>query len=217
MQTTSNTVLIDLHYLPSLAYFTYLLPYNTIRLEAHETYQKQSYRNRCYLLTPQGSACLTVPVCKSNSKMAYRTTEIDHSQAWAKTHWRSFCTAYNKAPYFEYFAEHFYTILQQQHTYLFDMNVALLQTCLQLLQLKKSIELSSTYKKRPTCNMADARYRVNLRNRLVSDISRQHPYQQVFGRTFYPNLSIIDLLFCKGREAIDILRAMSAQKQESAQ
>ena len=209
MRNTPHTVLIDLHYLPSLAYFTYVLPYDTIQLESQENYQKQSYRNRCYLLTSQGITCLTVPIRKTRSKIAYKSIEIDHSQAWTRTHWRSFCTAYNKAPYFEYFSDQFYAILQQRHSYLFDLNVALLKTCLRLLQLEKKIELTTTYEKHPPRDVLDVRYHVNLQNRPTnSHMFNQHTYQQVFGHTFYPNLSIVDLLFCKGKEAVDILHAM---------
>lgn len=203
---STPTLLIDLHYLPCLEYFACLLPYGTIRLEAQESYQKQSYRNRCYIRTSQKVDRLTIPVRKGNSKLPYRTVEIDYDQPWEEQHWRALCTAYNKAPYFEYFAERFHTILLDRHAYLFDLNLALLQTCLKLLQVDKKIELSGHYEKALTGNLIDARYSLYPRNRLEKS-KYYHPvqYQQVFGKTFHPNLSIIDLLFCKGHDAYGIL------------
>ncbi len=200
-------LLIDLHYLPSLEYFSRLCLYDIIRLEAQESYQKQTYRNRCYILTSQKVDRLTVPVRKSNSKFSYRTTEIDYSQPWRDLHWRALCTAYSKAPYFEYFSESFRTIFLRRYTYLFDLNLALLQTCLELLQLEKKIILSEHYEKTPVGHLADARYSIAPRNRLGKSIY-YHPvqYPQVFSKAFHPNLSIIDLLFCEGHNAYTILR-----------
>jgi len=206
-EDSSSTLLIDLHYLPSLEYFACLLPYHTIRLEAQETYQKQSYRNRCYILTSQKVDRLTIPVRKSSSNLPYRTIAIDPSQSWKEQHWRALCTAYSKAPYFEYFSEYFRAIFSRRHTYLFNLNLALLQTCLQLLQLDKKIELSEHYEKKPTKHVTDVRYSLHPRNRLENS-KYYHPvqYQQVFGKTFHANLSIVDLLFCKGHDAGTILK-----------
>lgn len=203
----ANTLLIDLHYLPCLEYFACLLPYNTIRLEEQESYQKQSYRNRCYILTSQKVDRLTIPVRRGNSKLPYKAIEIDYSQPWEGQHWRALCTAYNKAPYFEYFAEYFRAIFLERHTYLFGLNLALLQTCLQLLQVDKKIELSGYYEKEQrSSNLIDARYSVQPQKRIVYNTHyRPVEYQQVFGQTFHPNLSIIDLLFCKGHGAYGIL------------
>ena len=203
---STSTILIDLHYLPSLSYFVRLLPYGKIRLEAQESYQKQSYRNRCYILTSQKVDRLTVPIRKSSSKLPYRLIEIDYSQRWETWHWRAFCTAYSRAPYFEYFVEYFRTVFLKRHTYLFDLNLTLLRTCLKLLQINKEIELSAHYETGIISNVLDARYSIHPRNRL-NDNAYYYPvrYQQVFGQAFHPNLSIIDLLFCKGCKAYSIL------------
>src|SRR3569832_1559882 len=201
------TLLIDLHYLPSLEYFVFLLPYDTIRLEASEFYQKQRYRNRCYILTSQRVNRLTIPIRIGSGKMLYKNTEIDYSQPWENLHWRALCAAYGKAPYFEYFAEYFHALFLKKHAYLFDLNLELLQTCLQLLQLRKKIELSEHYEKEPQGNVVDARSSIRPSTHLgyCTDF---HPiqYSQVFGQTFSPNLSIIDLLFCKGHDAYMILQ-----------
>ena len=214
MRNGSNaTLLIDLHYLPSLAYLTRLLPHTTVRIEAQENYQKQTYRNRCYILTAQQVDRLTVPVCKSSSKAPYRKVKIDDSQPWVDVHWRAFCTAYGKAPYFAYFADYVRAIFLERHTYLFDLNLALLKTCLQLLQLDKHLELSSHYDKAPGKHLVDARGSIHPHNRLIgSNHYLPVQYPQVFGNTFHPNLSIIDLLCCEGPNASTILQQSLAHK-----
>jgi hypothetical protein len=206
-----STLLIDLHYLPSLEYFACLLPYDKIWIEAQESYQKQTYRNRCYILTSQKVDCLTVPVHQSSRKIPYRIKEIDYCQPWEELHWRALCTAYGKAPYFKYFAEYFRAIFLRRYTRLFDLNLALLQTCLQLLQLEKKIELSEHYEKEVAGYSADTRYSILPRNRLGnSTYCHTVSYQQVFGKAFHPNLSIIDLLFCQGHDAYTILQQATA-------
>ncbi|MEL6412721.1 MAG: WbqC family protein [Bacteroidota bacterium] len=203
----SPTLLIDLHYLPSLAYFACLLPYPTIRLEAHESYQKQTYRNRCYILTSQKVDRLTIPVRHQAAQGLYSQTAIAYEQPWQEMHWRALCTAYSKAPYFTYFAEYFYAVLSQKPTYLFELNRALLQTCLQLLQLAKTIELSSNYDKVLPSHVVDARSTMHPQSRSApSPYYHPVPYQQVFGENFSPNLSILDLLFCQGPHATAILQ-----------
>ncbi|MCU0318132.1 MAG: WbqC family protein [Amoebophilaceae bacterium] len=206
-----STLLIDLHYLPSLEYFACLFPHHTIQIETQEFYQKQTYRNRCYILTSQKVDCLTVPVRQSGKKTPYRTKEIDYCQPWEELHWRAICAAYGKAPYFKYFSEYFRTVLLRRYTYLFDLNLALLQTCLQLLQLEKKIELSKHDEIGVAKYTADARHSILPRNRL-SHRTYCHTvwYQQVFGKTFQPNLSIIDLLFCQGHNAYTILQQATA-------
>lgn len=205
----TSILLIDLHYLPCLEYFVRLLPYNTIRLEAQESYRKQSYRNRCYTLSTQSVVRMTVPVRRGSSKIRYRLTEIVNDQPWGELHWRTLRAGYGKAPYFQYLAEHFRDILLKRYDYLFDLNLALLRTCLRLLGIEKNIELSEHYAKTPSNLVIDARHSIHPSTRLVPSIYyRNVPYTQVFGQVFSSNLSIMDLLFCEGYEAGAVLRQM---------
>ena len=205
--TPGESIWIDLHYLPCITYFRYLLPYRIIKFSTQALYKKQTYHNRCYILTSQGVTRLTVPVRKGASKLPYSKIEINQDQPWTQLHWRTLCTAYRKAPYFDYFADYFHKVLSKEYTYLFDLNLALFQTCLQLLQLEKRIELIEADENAMNTRVVDERYNIHPRNRLSqSNVQQATPYLQVFGTTFHANLSIIDLLFCQGQTAIAILR-----------
>ena len=94
-------VWLDLQYLPSLEYFAALLKYDYVYLEANEHYQKQSYRNRCYIRAANKVDLLSVPVLDGRRKVLIRDIRIDYQQGWLKDHWRAITSAYGKTPYFE--------------------------------------------------------------------------------------------------------------------
>lgn len=201
------TLLIDLQYLPCLEYFTWILPYDQIALEIGGNYQKQTYSNRCYILGSQQVDRLTVPVIGGKSKPSYCDVKIDYQQNWSICHWRSITTNYGKSPYFEYLASYFKPIFFHQYTYLYELNLALFALCLDLLQWSKSVKTIKEYIQRPSSGIVDARYLV--RPQVCSNSSKQYQpfcYQQVFGTKFTGNLSIIDLLFCQGPQAYDVLQ-----------
>jgi len=202
----SSTLLIDLHYFPCLEYFACLLPYKTIYIEAQENYQKQTYCNRSYLLGSQKVERLTVPVIQGHKKTLYPRLKIDYSQPWIEQHWKTICTAYGKAPYFEYLSVYFQEVFAQHYTHLFALNRRILEVCLQILGVPKEIKLTDAYITKPAHNVVDARGIIKPTNRLSHPIYyKPFSYQQVFGTLFVPNLSILDLLFCRGQNAYSIL------------
>ena len=71
-------MIIDLHYLPSLEYFACILQHETIRIEAYEYYEKQSYRNRCKILASNKIDVLSVPVQNGNSKIIMKDTKVEY-------------------------------------------------------------------------------------------------------------------------------------------
>lgn len=74
---------------------------SNIIIEKHETYPKQTFRNRCHIATSAGMQAITVPVKRINGNHT-KTGDIliDNSKNWQIQHWRSIETAYNKSPYF---------------------------------------------------------------------------------------------------------------------
>lgn len=195
-------ILIEVHYLPSLDYFAGLLAFDRIHIEAAEQYQKQSYRNRCYVLTANKVDCLTVPVVNGTHKQPIRDLKIDDQQAWQDRHWRCLQAAYGKAPFYEYVAPEFEPVLRKRWTFLFDLNVALLTLCLKWLRVATPVHLTEWYTETAGTGVFDARSRLNARNRVDTySFYRPSPYPQNFGVEFVPNLSIIDLLFCQGPAA----------------
>jgi len=203
----SASVVIDLHYLPCLEYFVCLLKYDVVYLEACEHFQKQSYRNRCKILTANKVATLSVPVYNSNSKQSIREVQIDYAQKWLTDHWRTIASAYGKSAYFAHYAGFFEEVYLRKYKFLFDLNFELLTACLSLLKINKKIELTSSYKNYTEKGSDDLRSMIHpKRTEGEYYIYRPIPYMQNFGNNFVSNLSIIDVLFCEGPYAANIIR-----------
>lgn len=199
-------LLIDLHYLPCVDYIAGLMQFDRVWLEAHEHYQKQSYRNRCYVLTANKVDVLTVPVQRGTHHLPIRELRIDNGQAWQKHHWRCLRGAYGKAPFYEYYAPEFEPVYRKAWSFLFDLNRELLTICLKLLGVTVAVDLTEWYEKPPVTSRFDARTRVNPGNDSESYVFHQPvAYGQNFGPDFVPNLSSIDLLFCQGPAAKQVL------------
>lgn len=205
-----KTILIDLQYLPCLQFFSTVLHFDEILLENNEHYVKQSYRNRCYILGANKVEMLIVPVIDGNKKIQVKDIQIDYQQRWQEVHWRTIKAAYGKAPFFEFFAEYFQQTLQKKPRFLWDLNYDLLTICLKLLQIQKTISLTETFEKEPKNIVFDARGLINPKNTAETGIYYQPvSYQQNFGNEFVPDLSIIDLLFCRGNQSLGILKKSS--------
>lgn len=203
-------VLIESHFLPSLEYFCALLPYESICLEAHEHFVKQSYRNRCYLLAVHGVERLSIPLTGKHGKVPVREVRIDYSFRWQANLWRTIQSAYAQSPYFEHYRDELRHVIFSGEQFLFQLNRSILSLCLQWLRWNKIVKESVSY--RPETDMDD------LRNVISSKweyggrpFYRPVRYQQVFGSTFVPNLSILDMVCCMGPESGRILAASAGQ------
>ncbi|PSR53470.1 hypothetical protein AHMF7605_07990 [Adhaeribacter arboris] len=196
-------LLSEIHYNPCIAYFQRVNKTDEIWLEQHEHYLKQSYRNRCSILTAQGVKDLTIPVKKGNRKTLITEVEIDYDQKWLNTHWRTIKSGYGSAPYFTYYSDLLQQILEQRVPTLFGLNEALLNFYLKSLQIRKPITYTKEYITLYPNGVLDLRNQIHPKKKsAILDIK---PYQQVFGKQFAPNLSIIDLLFSQGPAAKNYL------------
>ncbi|WP_235298887.1 WbqC family protein [Portibacter marinus] len=202
-----TNVLIEIQYFPPIAYFALMESYDIFTIDQHEHYQKGGYRNRMYVLSPQGPLALSVPLKSGkNSQMPIREVAIDHSENWQVNHIRSIKTCYGKSPYFEYYFHLFEPIFEKSYQYLFDLNLDIIDKCQEVLELKADIKLSSQFLENETFKIDIRRGALSPKKKHQQKIEQQYNfpiYDQVFSdeRPFAPNLSILDLIFCLGPEA----------------
>ena len=200
-------------YLPPVEYFFAVAHSDRVLVEAHEAYQKQSWRNRCRILATAGPEDLSIPVVKEERlSRPIRDIRIDYGEPWLQHHIRAFAAAYNHSAFYDYYADDLIPILESKPAFLFDLNMALLEKLLALLGLSQPVATTSTYEK--IYPVADFRDRIQPKYKgesLLAEYGSEQAYYQVFvnqapGAGFVPNLSIIDLLSAEGPDAGRFLR-----------
>lgn len=191
-------ILLSTAYLPNIQHFSKLLSGQAISIEACEHYQKQSFRNRCQVLSSQGVLSLTVPVIWDNRTMI-RDVVIDNREPWQRTHLRTISTIYAGAPYWEYLSGVVMPLLESRHKFLFDHNMAITEGLLNILG--HSVEMLLTDRYIPKIEgVEDFRNSISPKARLQRDDNQfiAPVYYQVFSEIhpFFANLSILDMMFC---------------------
>lgn len=198
-------------YFPPVDYFVAIANSSTfVKIDASENYQKQSYRNRTNIYATDGLLSLIVPILKSESSKI-SDIEIDYSKPWVVQHERAITSAYGHSPFFEYYKDEIFGILECGEKSLLNMNMYLLRTIMSLCELRTEVQLASEYIDVYPEGIKD--YRNNIHPKKVSPIfepegSRKiKAYYQVFSKKegFISNLSILDLLFNEGPNASSFL------------
>ena len=126
-------ILLPTAYLGNLQYYSKLLSGEAC-IDLHEHYLKQSYRNRCDILSAGGVMSLTVPVYHTGGVgTPTREIRIDYSKRWQHRHWQAIVSAYRGSPYFAHYEEHFAPLYRQRFDLLTELNDTLQRTVLHLL------------------------------------------------------------------------------------
>jgi hypothetical protein len=196
-----SKAILSIAYLPPIQYFCKLLAYDEIIIEAEEHYNKQSYRNRCNILGPNGIQTLSIPVERGRSReIPIRDIGIDNSMNWQENHKRSIMTAYRSAPYFDFYFDELLPMYETKANNLFEFNLSLIKTICDLLNIETKITLSDSYIAEPDCD--DFRESIHPKQRMqkADKTFVEETYMQVFMEKFdfVPNLSILDLLMNEG-------------------
>lgn len=199
--------LLTTAYFPPIDYFKALYRGNRIFMEAHEHFRKQSYRNRCSILASDGILSLTVPVLKGSGKPV-REVEIDYSRPWFRQHKRALVSAYMSSPFFEYYKDDIFEILDGGVPLLFDLNRMLIDKLIEFVGIGNRIRYTDSYRSLYEDDIFDLREKIDPKKKCtVFGFSSSDAYYQVFSNKFgfVGNLSILDLLFNEGPEAASFL------------
>lgn len=197
-------ILVSTAYLPPVEYFSLISHSDQIYIEREENYIKQSYRNRCYILSSHGRQLLSVPVyLGSQHKTPLKEIRIDYSKRWQQVHLRALTASYSSSPYFQFYFEIIEKIISRKIDFLIDLNTELTQSFLEILRMKSKLIFTTDFE---PAGSGDNDYRYNLSPKKQSQFSGKE-YIQVFNNEsrFVQGLSIVDLIFNMGPEAAGYL------------
>ncbi|MBR4803842.1 MAG: WbqC family protein [Bacteroidales bacterium] len=188
-------------YFPCTAYMAALAAYPSAMVEAFETYPKQTYRNRTVIATSNGLLPLTVNVTKPNGNHTLtKDITICRKENWPMQHWRAIESAYNASPYFLYYSDDIRRFILGNHKFLLDLNMEILSYIIGKLKLTTKITLTTGFVS-PAEATDDYRNYFSPKNK-NNRFDDMLPYPQVFDEknSFFPNISVLDLLFNLGPE-----------------
>jgi hypothetical protein len=190
-------------YFGNTEFWINVLQHNCNEIEVHESFVKQSFRNKCEILGANGLITLTAPVIGRSKGTKTKDVELDFRENWPQKHLHSIKSAYGHSPYFEYYIDDIESLYARikEFTLLHDLNLASLNAIKSILEIRTDFEYSASF---------EPPEETDLRSRYKSGKKRADfaPYYQTFSDRFpfEPNLCILDLVFNKGNEALTYLK-----------
>ena len=196
-------------YWAPISYFSAIYRHGAAVIEQHDTYIKQTYRNRCNIIASQGVQTLTIPIEKPSPHTTMRDVRISDHGNWRHLHHMAIASAYGSSPFYEYYADDINHFYDQRYDYLVDYNCAQIDCVCRWLDIKLDISRSETYLSGASALAIDLREAIHPKHPDMALLSSYMPgaYYQVFASRhgFIPDLSILDLLCNMGNESLLLL------------
>ena len=204
-------VLLSSTYFGPVQWYCKLNAYDKVLLETCDNYVKQTFRNRCYIASPNGIQALSIPVERPGdtplTKTKMKDIQISNHGNWRHIHWNALVTAYGESPFFEFYADDIRPFFEKEWKYLADYNDEICAKMCELLDVHPDIEHTGQFIT-DTDGMDDFRDAINPKHPAEDKDFEAREYYQVYRERhgFMPNLSILDLLCNMGPEGIFWLR-----------
>jgi hypothetical protein len=199
-----TTAVLSTAYFPPISWLTVALMADNVTIDIHEHYIKQTWRNRCKIITANGLMDLIIPIRHTGNNTPVKDIEIDYSTNWQRVHLHAIKSAYGNSPYFDYYYEYVDAMFRQQPKYLINWNEIGIELIRYSLKLKLPYAYSEEY-------IETQHGAPDFRKLLVpgnqDEIPKTPHYHQVFQERhgFQKDLSVLDILFCEGPDAIPLI------------
>lgn len=194
-------MILSTAYFPPVDYFAILAECPSVYLEACESYRKQTWRNRCRILTEGGPMDLRVPVVHGPSKLI-TDIRVDWSTPWLRRTQYAIDTAYYSSPFFEYYRDELFGLMDRRRELLWDLNLDIIRFFCAKIGVAPAIEPTTDWQ---------AEWENDMRDTIspkLPPVRSCRPYWQVFRERygFVDGLSVMDLLFNEGPESLGYLK-----------
>ena len=243
--------LLSSTYFGPIQWYQKLNRYDECLIERHESFIKQTYRNRMLIPTTNGPLALTIPT-NHDISLSMKDIRISDHANWRHVHWNALLSAYGESPFFEYYQDDIRPFYEKKYEFLFDFNMETTAKMIELLDIRPKISVTDEYvlseerrvkseeseerrvKSEETTfgdrresqfdspkaqaqfniqhstfntQIVDFRDAIRPKKPLPDPEFESKRYYQVYGQKhgFQPNMSILDLLFNEGNEAIFFL------------
>ena len=200
-------ILLQPTYFAPIAQYVAIAKSKEILFEIEDSFQKQTYRNRCFIYTANGKHLLSVPIQHPKGvKQKTKDVKIDYKDDWNKLHLKTLQTTYNSSPFFEFYIDELKPILEKRYSFLLDLNLDAHDFIMGALQLK--IPTTNTREYHKETDVVDLRKLAIAKKEQLYNFDR---YIQGFNTSqgFLPNLSILDLIFMEGPNALNYLESQT--------
>jgi len=225
-------------YLPWIGFFHKVSMSDIFCMWDDVQFSPTDYIHRNRIKGPNGWIWLTVPVhTHGHRDMTIREMPIDNSQNWRRIHWNSIQVSYgSKAPYYDSYSDFFEDAYQKNWERIADLDEYLLRYLLKELGISVEFLKASDHRfeGKKSDRVLDMCLRLGADVYIFGELGEEyadtdefaaqgvkvyfqnyrHPvYPQLYG-DFVSHLSAIDLLFCFGEKARDILTKKNPTRQD---
>jgi hypothetical protein len=217
--------IVQSSYIPWKGFFDLVNLVDELVLYDDRQFTRRDWRNRNRIKTAQGTIWLTIPV-RSKGKYESAIDEIEtDGREWRERHWRTLAHSYMHAAHFEEYADRFEELYLRRNEHLLsEVNRSFIEAVCDVLGIRTKLTSSREYAATGSkterlvdlCRQAGATAylsgptaRAYLDETLFDECGITVAYMDYEGYPVYPQLhgefdhhvSILDLLFCTGRDA----------------
>lgn len=225
--------IIQSNFLPWRGYFDFIRESDLFIIHDDLQYTKSDWRNRNKIKTPRGIEWISVPVHYHHTSQLIEETPVDYSTPWAQKMLNRIREAYRRAPYFEPYFSELSDLLNQPAVSISDLNLRLIKWVWRHLEIHTPIELSREYRPEgtKTARLIGILQKVKATTYLSGPAAKAYLDTELFERAgirleykqynypeyeqlyppFEPAVSVVDLLFMKGKEAITYVESKEMQ------